>query len=118
MDATWSPAGKSFAFKTASAGGHQPYRSPVTILRLVDGKPEAFDAETIIRRIPGISNIAVSHYEKPWLKWLSEAALQVNVMSHEKPSDGGFYVIDLETHSATKPRPPSSGDVLKAAPEK
>lgn len=25
MDAAWSPTGKSFAFKTASAGGHQPY---------------------------------------------------------------------------------------------
>ena len=117
MDAAWAPAGKSFAFKTASAGGHQPYRSPVTILRLVDGKPEAFDAETIIRKIPDISNIAVSHYEKPWLKWLSETKLQVVVMSHDKPSDGGFYVIDLESLSATRPQPTPSGDVLKAAPE-
>ena len=116
MDAAWSPTGKFFAFKMKSAGGHMPYRSPVTILGPVDDKPEVFDAETIIRKIPNISNIAVSHYAKPWLTWLSGTRLQVNVMSHDKPSDGGFYVIDLETLTATKPQPPPAS-VLKAAPE-
>lgn len=102
VDAAWSPAGRFFAFKTTSSGGHMPYRSPVTILGPVGDALQVFDAESIIRKIPDISNIAVSHYAKPWLRWLSATCLQVNVMSHDKPGDGGFYIIDLETMTATK----------------
>lgn len=63
-----------------------------------------FDAETIISKASGISNIVVSHYKKPWLKWLSETSLQVSVMSHDKPSEGDFCIIDLETLTATGPQ--------------
>ncbi len=101
MDAAWSPKGTYFAFKLASAGGHMPYRSPVRILNLDTRK--LIDAEEIIRKIHGISNIAVSHEEEPYIKWLSDTKLQVSVMAHDKPSDAGMYVIDMVTLRAQRP---------------
>ncbi|MDA3831775.1 MAG: hypothetical protein PF495_00090 [Spirochaetales bacterium] len=100
MDAAWSPQGTYFAFKLSSAGGHMPYRTPVMILDCTAGAPVLIDAESIIKKIPEISNIAVSHYEKPYIKWLSGSELQVNVMSHDNEADAGQYIINLETLSA------------------
>ncbi|MBI5725180.1 MAG: hypothetical protein HZA50_14570 [Planctomycetes bacterium] len=104
MDAAWSPNGTYFAFKVTSAGGHMPYRSPVHILRVNGTKwqSDTIDAETIIRKIPGMSNIAVSHEQKPYIKWLSDTKLQVSVMAHDEQEDAGMYVIDLETMTAAK----------------
>jgi len=106
MDGAWSPDGACFAFKLASAGGHMPYRSPVKILQVRTRPPVLIDAETIIRRIPGISNVAVSHYKKPYIKWMSDTQLQVNVMSHNEKTDAGMYVIDLATLTARKQSQP------------
>lgn len=103
-DAAWSPNGTYFAFKNESAGGHMPYRSPVKILKFDSRK--LVDAENIIRRIRGISNVAVSTEQKPYIKWLSDTKLQVSVMSHDKPQDTGMYVIDMATETAKRNRIP------------
>ena len=59
--------------------------------------------------------MAVSHYEKPYIRWLSDTQLQVNVMSHNKQADQGMYVIDLETLSAKKvPQPAAQEDADKS----
>ncbi len=98
----WSPKGSYFAFRLLSSGGHMPYRNPIKIFRFGGKTKKLIDVETIIRMIPNISNIAVGPFKKPYLKWLSDTKLQVSVVSHDKESDSGMYVIDLNTSTAKK----------------
>ncbi len=98
----WSPKGSYFAFRLLSSGGHMPYRTPVKIFQMKGKSSKLIDAEAIIEKIPGISNIAVGPYKKPYILWLSDTRLQVSVISQDKKSDSGMYVIDLKTLTAKK----------------
>jgi len=101
-EGAWSPDGSYFAFRLLSSGGHMPYRTPVKIFRIDEGSGALLDAEDIIQKIPNISNIAVGPYKEPYILWLSDTSLQVSVVSQNKKSDSGMYVIDLHTLTAKK----------------
>ena len=111
----WSPKGSYFAFRLLSSGGHMPYRTPVKIFRANGEPPSVVDAEMIIRKIPGISNIAVGPYKKPYFKWLSDNQLQVSVISNDKKSDTGFYIVDLDTLTASYQHPETEESDASAA---
>ena len=102
QDGRWSPDGSYFAFRLLSSGGHMPYRNPVKIFHMDHNVPSLLDAEEIIAKIPGISNIAVGPHKEPYMMWLSESQLQVSVISQDKESDSGMYIIDLNTLSAKR----------------
>ncbi len=101
-EGAWSPKGNYFAFRLLSSGGHMPYRTPVKIFQMNGKSLRLIDAESIIRKIPAISNIAVGPHKKPYMLWLSDTKLQISVVSHDKKSDSGMYTIDLDTLSAKK----------------
>lgn len=125
-DGAWSPNGSYFAFRILSSGGHMPYRTPVKIFQINENSPRLIDAESIIEKIPNISNIAVGPYKKQYLKWLSDTQLQVSVMSQDKESDSGMYSIDLDTLTAKKYSSLEAGDhnatislsVLRGSPKR
>ncbi len=118
-DGSWSPDGKYFAFRLLSSGGHMPYRTPVKIFYMDGNSSSILDTESIIAKIPNISNITVGSYSEPYMRWLSDTQLQVSVVSHDKESDSGMYVINLYTLTAKKyinsiPDLPKSTDNLSA----
>ena len=105
MDGAWSPDGKYFAFKLENSGGHQPYRSPVKIVKLDGTASTMIDAEDVIRKSCGDARtriVAVSHEERPFLKWISGAQIQVSVLIDNDKGcwDSATYVIDLATLKA------------------
>ena len=101
----WSPDATYFAFKLAGAGGHQPYRSPVKILKIDPRASTLIDAETVIRKSPGGSHIlAVGHVRQPYLAWLSDSQLQVNVLDDLEKDQSAMYVIDVPAGKAHKRR--------------
>jgi len=102
VDGTWSPKGSFFAFRLLSSGGHMPYRNPVKIFHFKKDTYKLIDAESILRKIPNISNISVSSSQNSSLFWVSDSQLKLSVISHDKKSDSGRYLIDLIHMKAKK----------------